>query len=232
MPDAHDDHSPLPRRRRLPAGRRSATTPASRPRRGCRPACGRAPTRRPATRGRWATSAGARTRPPTATASAAATATAIVVRSSTAAGGRSRIDSSRPAPGGAVQVRPARPRPAVWWSATSTIPSGSPWRASSIASAFVDPVSATHRTSAKRGRDRSASADLARPPGTQVTIWRAHQGPHRQPGRDRCPSHPRLQGDGHRHGGGVLRARPGGAARPPGRRGLRARAARPPPRAT
>ena len=91
------------------------------------------------------------------------------------------------------------------------------------ASALVEPVSATQRTSANRGPGRPASADLARPPGTQVTIWRAHQGPHRQPGRDRCPSHPRLQGDGHRHGGGVLRARPGGAARPPGRRGLRAR---------
>ena len=131
---------------------------------------------------------------------------------STAAGRRPAAPSTCARPG---------PRPAVWWSATSTMPSGSPWRASSMASALVEPVSATQRTSANRAPGPAARADLARPPGTQVTIWRAHQGPHRQPGRDRRPSHPRLQGDGHRHGGGVLRARPGGAARPPRRRGLR-----------
>ena len=50
-------------------------------------------------------------------------------------------------------------------------PRGSPWRASSMASALVEPVSATHRTSAKRAPGPPARADLARPPGTQVTIW-------------------------------------------------------------
>ena len=120
-------------------------------------------------------------------------------------------------------MRPARPRPAVWWSATSTMPSASPWRASSMASAFVEPVSAHPAHVGEAGARTSRPALIWHVhPARQVTIWRAHQGPHRQPGRDRRPGHPRLQGDGHRHGGGVLRARPGRAARPPGRRGLRA----------
>ena len=66
------------------------------------------------------------------------------------------------APGGASHVRSRRPRPAVWWSATSTIPSGAPSRARASASAFVEPVSATQRTSAKRA---PASCALARVPG-------------------------------------------------------------------
>ena len=174
----------------------------------------------------------ARTPATDSTAAAAATATAIVARSTTGAGGRSRTDSSRPAPGGAVHVRPGP-------AAAGGLVVGHQHDALGLALAGqLQRVGvgraglATQRTSAKRAPGPPARADLARPPGTQVTIWRAHQGPHRQPGRDRRPGHPRLPGARHRHGGGVLRARPRGAARPAGRRGLRARRARPRPRAT
>ncbi len=37
---------------------------------------------------------------------------------------------------------------------------------------------------------------------------RAQEDPDRQPRRNRCSSHPRRPGDGHSHGGGVLRTRP------------------------
>jgi hypothetical protein len=110
------------------------------------------------------------------TASAMARAAAIVVPSATGAGGRSRTDTSSEPPGGATHVRSRRPRPAVWWSATTTMPSGAPSRASARASALVEPVSATQRTSANREpggtvtpRGRSPS-ELAPSPTMPVNI--------------------------------------------------------------
>ncbi len=116
----------------------------------------------------------------------------------TAAGGRRSTESSSDAPGGATHVRDRRPRPAVWWSATRTIPSGSPSRAEASASPLVDPVSADHRTSANRppasaSRARRSSRpadDVAPPSGIPVNIWRALQDPGRQSRRDRGPGHP------------------------------------------
>ena len=52
---------------------------------------------------------------------------------------------------------------------------------------------------------------------------RAAEDPDRQPWRDRRPRHPGRPRARHRHGGGVLRARPQRPPRPPRRRGLRAR---------
>src|SRR5690606_24138972 len=92
------------------------------------------------------------------TAEAAATATAMVTSPATAAGGRNSTVTIREAPTGACHVRPRRPRPACWWSATATIPSGSPCRASSRTSTLVEPVWATHRTSAKRDPSSAARA--------------------------------------------------------------------------
>ena len=128
-----------------------------------------------------------------ATASDAARATVIVANPATAAGGRSSTVSISDAPGGASQVRPRRPRPAVWWSATTTVPSGSPCRASSSTSVFVEPVSATHRTSAKRlpssaARDR-ASASAAAIRSSVIVAVNRPVGHDRKTNRTRFPSH-------------------------------------------
>ena len=61
--------------------------------------------------------------------------------------GRSTTVISNDEPGGASHVRPNRPRPAVWWSATTTTPSGAPARARSAASRLVESSSAWRRTS-------------------------------------------------------------------------------------
>ena len=104
-----------------------------------------------------------------ATASDAARASTMVVSPATAAGGRSNTVSSSEPSTGASHTRPRRPRPASWWSATTTIPSGSPARTSSSTSALVEPVDASHRTSANR---QPASADRARRPRSTASGWR------------------------------------------------------------
>src|SRR5690606_37843348 len=169
------------------------------------------------------------------TASAIARPAAKPTAPATRAGGRSSTETSSEPPGGATQVRDRRPRPAVWWSATTTVPSRAPSRARSMASAFVDPVVATQRTSANRppaSADRARSpattwtgtpAGLAPPSGMPVNIWRALQDPDRQPGGDRGPRDPGLPGPRHHLGRRLLRPRPRQPARPPGGRGLRPR---------
>ena len=105
-----------------------------------------------------------------ATASASATATAIVTAPATGAGGRNSTDTSSALPGGATQLRARRPRPAVWWSATTTIPSPAPSRARPSASLLVDPVSAHQRTSANRLPASAARTAAAQAP----RIWHRH----------------------------------------------------------
>ena len=61
--------------------------------------------------------------------------------------GRSRTEASRFAPGGDSQRRSSRPRPAVWWSATTTRPSGAPWRARSRTYVLVESTSSSQRMS-------------------------------------------------------------------------------------
>ena len=63
-------------------------------------------------------------------------------RDASAAVGRRMMDTYSPAPGGENQLRPFRPRPAVWASATTTVPSAAPARAKSAAMSFVDPATA------------------------------------------------------------------------------------------
>ncbi|MPN39421.1 hypothetical protein SDC9_186949 [bioreactor metagenome] len=76
------------------------------------------------------------------TAPATATAAAVVSRDDTETGilGRSRMLIYTPVPPGEKKLLPFRPRPAVCSSATITLPSGSPERASFFASSFVDPI--------------------------------------------------------------------------------------------
>ena len=71
-----------------------------------------------------------------------------------------------------LPVRSSRPRPAVWWSATSTMPSGAPSRASASRSSLVE-LGLGHPPDVGESR-YLPSADLARDPCIPVTIWRAH----------------------------------------------------------
>ena len=75
-----------------------------------------------------------------------------------AAPGRSRTLVAMPARAGDTQSRPRRPRPAVCRSATTTRPSGSPARAASAASAFVEPVSTRRSIRVQRASGRSGRA--------------------------------------------------------------------------
>ncbi len=106
-------------------------------------------------------------RPRRARRAAAATPTSPAVPSAAAA-----RRSASPERGGAVQVRSARPRPAVCCSATTTSPSAAPARAAAATSAFVEPVSATTRSSVHspslddqrrpQGRSRSGGRSRSR----------------------------------------------------------------------
>ena len=77
------------------------------------------------------------------TASAMASPAAIVRRctESIAISGRSNTDMSSDAPAGATHVRPKRPRPALWWSATTTVPEASPSLAASRRYRLVESTS-------------------------------------------------------------------------------------------
>ena len=147
------------------------------------------------------------------------------VRATRAVGaGRSRIEHSSDAPGGACHVRPRRPRPAVWWSATSTVPAGAPARAAATRSALVEPVSSTQVTAKCQASRAPKWGGGRRAHGTNIRP-RAPEDPDRQPGRDRRSGHPCVPRARHRHRRRLLRARPQRAPRPPGRRGLRPRRA-------
>ena len=100
--------------------------------------------------------------------------------------GRNRTEKSRLAAGGASQRRSRRPRPAVWWSATSTEPSGMPPAgapppprppplAPATRSALVEPVSATCSTGPNRvpsgARNGRRPGGLCETGAIRVTIW-------------------------------------------------------------
>src|SRR6266540_3399677 len=67
----------------------------------------------------------------------------------------------RPARGGDSQVRSSRPRPAVWCSATITVPSTAPWRAAAARCAFVEAVCDTTRNSVQRAPSRTTACRSA-----------------------------------------------------------------------
>ena len=130
-----------------------------------------------------------------------------------------------------VQVRPSRARPSVWCAADTSVHSGDPASASSIAVAFVEPVTSSARTGASTGIAASAASRSSRlnMPGAGGARgpWKARyasdeqtEGPDREPRRDRGTDHPHLSRDGHPVGGRVLRCRPRRAARRDGRRGV------------
>lgn len=93
--------------------------------------------------------------------------------------GRSRTEKTSEERGGASQVRSRRPRPAVWCSATTTVPSGAPSRARSVATALVDGTLSTTST-ARSGAspESSAASSDGRRIGAAVTGTRLAYGPH------------------------------------------------------
>ena len=82
-----------------------------------------------------------------------ATAAALVMGTAHSMGSplRSSMVRYSPVPGGEEKLRPLRPRPPVCASATTRVPWGAPWAASSLAVRLVD---TTSRSTTSRGTGR------------------------------------------------------------------------------
>ncbi len=91
---------------------------------------------------------------------------------------------------------------------------------------IVEAMKTMNPIPAPRAGARAGDAGRRRPAGGvrraagrhRVVAAHVREDPHRQPGRDRAAGPPRLQGDGHRDGGGAFRGRRQRHARAPGRR--------------
>ena len=199
---------------------RGDRSPSSATRPGSRPACGPSPT---STRSLGHFSP-ARRRPTSATARPRPAPTAIVTRwtrrrrQPPAAGARNTADE---APGGASHVRPAGPGPRSGGRPPGPCPRARPSRAARAGQRLVE---------SGLGDPLDAPEPAVRAVRLRVAIRRRRRATYvfskvldRQPWRDRRPGHPRLPGARHRHRRRLLRPRPRRPARPPGRRGVRAR---------
>ena len=84
----------------------------------------------------------------------------------TGGGGRRTTESASPVPGSSTQTRPSRPRPAVWCSASATVPCGGVGRRHRLGRRRLDRVEV--RCGRKRPRSRGRTISGTRATATRV----------------------------------------------------------------